>query len=268
MEGQGAVDPLVTQRDVAASLRAYGEELAATAAAQVGDAFTSPDADRFLKSSPEAFLIGVLFTQGLAAERAWAGPYLLKERLGHFDLSRLANEPQAVQDAFQVRPALHRFVRTVPQWVSSAARRILEEYGGDASQVWPPGAHVLDVTERLLAFDGIGEKKAAMAVELLVRHFNVPLEGIECGSVAYDVHVRRVFLRTGLIDRDTPAAVRDAAIRVCPEAPGLIDLPTWLIGRETCRPRRPVCDRCRLGGVCPRHTERGVAGVGVRRVTA
>jgi len=252
---------------VAEVLRVYGEELAASAAAQVGSAFTWPEADAFLRSSPEAFLIGVLFTQGLPAERAWAGPYLLSQRLGHFDLERLARETEAVHAAFLAPPALHRFVHTVPHWVSSAAQRILDEYGGDAARIWPPGDHVLDVTERLLAFDGIGEKKAAMSVELLGRHFEVPLEGMECGTVAYDVHVRRVFLRSGLIDRDTPDDVRAAAKDACPDAPGMLDLPTWLIGRESCRPRRPACDDCRLGAVCPRLVSRDVQGVGVRRAT-
>ncbi len=258
----------MSERDVARALREHGEELASAAAAQVGDAFTWPPADAFLKSSANAFLLGVLFTQGLPAERAWAGPYLLSERLGHLDLDRLANEPEAVRAAFATAPALHRFVQTLPRWVSSAARRLLDDYEGDAAGIWPSGAHVLDVTERLLAFDGIGQKKAAMAVELLVRHFGVQLAGIDCGTVAYDVHVRRVFLRTGLIDKDTPDEVRRAAARVCPEAPGLIDLPTWLIGRETCRPKRPACERCRLGEVCPRHVDRDAPGVGVRRATS
>ncbi|MBN2404057.1 MAG: hypothetical protein JXE06_00590 [Coriobacteriia bacterium] len=258
----------MAERDLAGVLREYGAELAASAAAQVGDAFTWTDADAFLKSSPNAFLIGVLFTQGMPAERAWAGPYLLWQRLGHFDLQRLVDEPKAVHKAFMAPPALHRFVHTVPRWVCSAAQRLVEEYEADASRIWPDGSHVLDVTERLLAFDGIGEKKAAMAVELLMRHFGVRLEGVECGTVAYDVQVRRVFLRTGLIERDTPEDVRAAAARVCPEAPGQIDLPVWLIGRETCRPRRPACDRCRLTDVCPRLVERDARGVGVRPETS
>ena len=218
-----------------------------------------------MKSSPEAFLLGVLFTQGITAERAWAGPYLLRERLGTLDVAYLAEHPDEVAVAVAVAPALHRFVKTVPRWVSMAAARLLTEYGGSARAIWPDGSHVLDVTERLLAFDGIGEKKAAMAVELLVRHFGVQLVGIECGSVAYDVHVRRVFLRSGLVDVDTPDAVRAAALRACPDAPGMIDLPAWLVGRETCRPSAPRCGECRLGEVCPRHVERRVAGVGVRR---
>ena len=251
--------------NVADILRDYGHELAAEEAAQVGGGFSGDaDADALLAGSPEAFLLGVLFTQGIPAERAWAGPYLLMVRLGHLDLARLASEPDAVAAALAMPPALHRFVHTLPRWISSASRRLLDEYAGSAARIWPEGAHVLEVTERLLAFDGIGEKKAVMAVEILRRHFGVRLAGAECGGVAYDVHVRRVFLRTGLVAGDTPELVREAARSACPEEPGVLDLATWLIGREYCRPREPRCDACRLAEACPRLVSRGVEGVGVR----
>ncbi len=250
----------------ARALRAFGDELAAAGAAQAGGAFTDlPEADALIKSSPEAFLIGVLFTQGIPAERAWAAPYLLKQRLGDLDLVRLAADEAAVSAAIAGPPALHRFVHTLPGWVSSAARRVLSEYGGSARTIWEPGTHVSEVTCRLRAFNGIGEKKAVMAVEILMRHFGVPLSGAECGSVAYDVHVRRVFLRTGLVDRDTPDAIREAARLACAEAPGTLDLAAWLVGREWCRPHMPRCEECRLAATCPRLVQRIVEGVGVRR---
>lgn len=246
------------------ALRAFGEELAAQGAAQVGGSFTDdPSADELVRTSPEAFVIGVLFTQGIPAERAWAGPYLLKKRLGHLDLHRLAEEPAAVERAIAAPPALHRFVYTMPKWIVAAARRLLAEYAGDASALWAPGSTVSEVTTRFLAFEGIGEKKAVMATEILMRHFGVRLEGAECGTVAYDVHVRRVFLRTGLVQDDSIEAVNAAARAACPAAPGTLDLATWLVGRQWCRPREPRCDECRLGEVCPRLVERGVDGVGV-----
>jgi len=250
----------------AAQLAAYGRELAAAAAAQAGGAFTDdPRADALVKSSPEAFLFGVLFTQGIPAERAWVGPYLLRERVGTLEPARLADMPEEVAAAVAAPPALHRFVRTLPRWIVSAARRLQTEYGGSAAAIWPEGSHVLEVTGRLLAFEGIGEKKAAMAVQILVRHFGVRLSGRECGAVAYDVHVRRVFLRTGMAGDDTPAAIAQAARSACPDDPGVLDLAAWLVGRDTCRPRDPKCDACRLGAVCPRLTGVQVTGVGVRR---
>lgn len=247
-------------------LGAFAEDLAAAGAAQAGGNFTDlAPADAFVKGSPEAFLIGVLFTQGIPAERAWAAPYLLSCRLGHFDLGRLAFECDAVAAAVAAPPALHRFIRTIPGWISSAAERVLRDFDGSAAKIWEPGTHVLEVHRRLLGFDGIGEKKAAMATELLRRYFGVPMIGAEHGSVAYDVHVRRVFLRSGLIEQDTPAAVATAARVACPDAPGSLDLAAWLVGRSWCRPRGPRCEACRLAPACPRLIDRSVEGVGARR---
>ncbi|MDP2181770.1 MAG: hypothetical protein Q8K99_04280 [Actinomycetota bacterium] len=250
---------------VAATLLAFGRELESEGAAQVGTSFTgNPNADALLSESPMAFLFGVLFTQGIPAERAWAGPFLLRERLGHLDLARLAGDPQAVREAVQRSPMLHRFKETLPRWVCAAARRVIDEYDSDASLIWVPGSHVLEVTERFAAFDGIGRKKAVMATEILTRHFGVELAGRECGQVAYDVQVRRVFLRAGLVECDTREAIEAAAAEVCPEAPGTLDLAAWLIGREYCRPKAPRCEACRLGEVCPHRTWLTVEGVGVR----
>lgn len=253
---------------VACELLAYGEELAALGAAQVGGRFSDVvGADEFIKSSANAFLLGVLFTQGIPAERAWAGPYLLAQRLGHFDLVRLAEDVPAIARAVAAPPALHRFVHTLPGWIASAARRLLDEYVGRADAIWPDGSGVAEVTARLQRFDGIGPKKATMAAEILMRHFGVRLTGVEQGGVAYDVHVRRVFLRTGMAERDTPEAVADAARCACPEAPGRLDLAAWLVGRDWCRPTSPLCGECRLGPVCPQLVERRVTGVGSREVS-
>ena len=131
-------------------------------------------------------------------------------------------------------------------------------------RIWPAGDHVIEVTERLSAFDGIGRKKAVMAAEILTRHFGVQLEGRESGQVAYDVQVRRVFLRSGIAAEDSVEAIEVAAALACPRTPGTLDLPAWLIGRQTCRPRSPRCDDCRIGSVCPRLVALNPEGVGVR----
>ena len=39
-------------------------------------------------------LSGVLFDQGIPAERAWAAPYLLRQRMGHLDPARIARDPE------------------------------------------------------------------------------------------------------------------------------------------------------------------------------
>jgi endonuclease III len=56
------------------------------------------------------------------------------------------------------------------------------------------------------------------------------------GDIAYDVHVRRVFLRTGLASRDEVTHMVVVARALNPERPGALDLPAWDVGRRWCRP--------------------------------
>jgi uncharacterized HhH-GPD family protein len=210
------------------------------------------EANRFLAHDAFAFLVAVICDQGITAERAWAAPLELRRRIGHWDLERIANEPEVIASAFALRPALHRMVEKVPSWVSLASRRVLDDYGGDAATIWSDEPTAADLQQRLDAFEGIGQKKAAMAVEILERDLGVPLRKLDGSDVAYDVHVRRVFLRTGIAKVDSSAHMIDAARELHPMRPGELDSPAWAIGRRWCRPSEPLCGDCPLGVVCPR----------------
>lgn len=256
-KGRGGGDG---REPVVGALLEYARELQSQHAAQEGTRFTDiPAANRLIENDPNAFLVGVLFTQGVPAERAWAGPYLLGQRLGsgpeldRLDLAAVAAmDFEALAGLFAAKPALHRFKREMARYVQAAARRILEEYAGDASRMWSDAPSARELQERLAAFDGIGQKKAAMTVELLARHFGVRVSDPSGSDVAGDVHVRRVMYRTGLSESDDAKAAIEAARRVHPEHPGALDLACWLIGRHWCHPSGPNHEECRLGHACPR----------------
>lgn len=252
-------------RGVAEALLRYGRELDRTRAAQVGDGFTGrPEVDAYLESDPNAFLIGALFTQGIRAELAWAGPYELRRRLGHLDLRRLAEcDPADLEQVFAAPPALHRFRSTLPRYIVGTARILVQRWDGDARRLWSDEPTAAELRERLLSLPGMGHKKAAMTTELLIRRFGARVREQGETAVAYDVHVRRVMLRAGLVERDRREDMERAARDISPGRPGLIDLPLWLVGRSWCRPREPRCGECRLAEACPRLTERGAEGVGV-----
>lgn len=184
------------------------------------------------------------------------GPYELKKRLGHLDPWRMRNQIDEVRAAVAERPALHRYVAIMAEAIVKAADRLCSIYGGDASRIWAEGSSAAEVDSRFRAFHRVGPKKAAMAVELLVSHFGVELIDLSGSNVAYDVHVRRVFLRAGLVDVDDIAVVTAAARRLSPERPGLLDLPTWLIGRGWCHASSPNCSKCPLTVACPKLTTR------------
>jgi uncharacterized HhH-GPD family protein len=164
--------------------------------------FTSDvEANQLLFDDPFAFLLGVIFDQNYPAERAWQAPYELR-RLSHLDPARMIEEPDAVRRAISMQPALHRYVERLPMWVVSAARIVTDQYEGDAANLWRDNPTAREVQQRLDAFPGIGQKKAAMGVECLVRNLGVEIRDLEGSDIAYDIHVRRVFLRTGLAQWD------------------------------------------------------------------
>ena len=224
---------------------------------RLGFAHTA-EADALLQADPFAFLIGVILDEGIQAERAWQGPLELKNRRGHLDPWRLRSQLGAVRGAIAAPPALHRFIEVMASAVVMAAERVCTVYAGDAGRLWAPGSTAAQVDARFREFHKVGPKKAAMAVELLVSHFGIELEELSGSNVAYDVHVRRVFLRSGLVDRDDIGLVTAVARQLNPERPVLLDQPTWLIGRRWCHATAPDCPGCPLRDVCPQLTHRNV----------
>jgi endonuclease III len=88
-----------------------------------------------------------------------------------------------------------------------------------------------------------------------------PLGGVKARrklDLKPDIHVRRVFWRTGLVARNevSDKALIDAARCLAPDYPAVLDAPAWDIGRQWCRPRRPNCSDCPIGEVCRRVTDR------------
>ena len=115
----------------------------------------------------------------------------------------------------------------------------------------------VDIKKRLEEFKGISHKKAALGTLLLVRDFGVSLENLSCIDIAYDVHVRRVFLRMGLVEKDNIKEVTEKARFICKNFPGSLTLPFWVVGREYCRPQNPKCSECRLNEFCEKKIELG-----------
>lgn len=101
-------------------------------------------------------------------------------------------------------------------------------------------------------FNGIGQKKASMATNILVRDLGIQARDKSGIDVSYDMHVRRVFLRTGLAEIDDENTVIQSARELNPEYPGGLDLPIWDIGRGWCHPIEPECDECPIKNVCPK----------------
>ena len=101
-----------------------------------------------------------------------------------------------------------------------------------------------------------------MAVEILECDLKIPIQAMQGSDIAYDIHVRRVFLRTGLADRDDMEHMVDVARKLYPGRPGALDDPAWRIGMQWCHPKIPECDACPITAVCQKFIYRadGIKG--------
>jgi len=212
-------------------------------------------ADRLLNDldcHPHAFVLGCVMDRQIRAEKAWIIPYRVRQKLGNFEINRLSSLSEADVRRLMAKPEpLHRFVDGMSTFFYSGIRRIAEQYQGDASKIWSDTPSSGEVVYRFLEFDGIGPKIASMAANILAREFKVPFRDYYSIDISAYVHVRRVFGRLGLASPD--ATVQQLIFRaraLHPQFPGLLDSPSWEIGRNWCRPNNPRCQSCYMKPGC------------------
>ncbi len=128
-----------------------------------------PEVNSFLAEDPNALLLGVLYDSQYQTQRAFAIPFVLRGRLGHLEMSRLATEEDRVRDAFLTKPALHRFPNRFATLTSRLAGSITESYGGDSSQIWRESMSVDDLAVRLMALPAFGPQKTDWTIGMLGR---------------------------------------------------------------------------------------------------
>jgi endonuclease-3 len=136
-------------------------------------------------------------------------------------------------DVFQEEIRSTGFFRNKTRSVISFARSLVEVHGGIV-----PGT-----MDELVRLAGIGRKTANV---ILGSGFRVN-EGI-----AVDTHVKRVSQRLELSDQDDPDKIERDLMKLVPQD-GWTEFSLRMIqhGRYRCSARRPQCDGCSLGGLCP-----------------
>jgi uncharacterized HhH-GPD family protein len=137
------------------------------------------DADELLAKDPLALLIGMLLDQQIPLEKAFAGPYVLKERLGgQLDAAQIAGyEPEAFAALCSVPPAIHRFPRAMAARVQTLCKIVIDDYAGDAGAVWETAKDGQDLLKRLAALPGFGKQKAQIFLALLGKQRGVAVKG-------------------------------------------------------------------------------------------
>lgn len=214
------------------------------------------EADLFLRTNAFAFLMAACTDRGASAfERVWKMPLRLKRHLSHLEASKFAVMTEGeIENALLSLTPKPRFPATFAKTIKQLAILVTHELGGNARLFWE-GQSVRQVKARLMNLWGVGPGIANMTIRIL--HDDLDWdpgpEGLRDIDVKADVHVKRVFYRSGLTsspsDEYEPVRVARA---LSPRFPGALDRPAWGIGRDWCRPQAPNCRACRLGAVCPR----------------
>jgi endonuclease III len=224
----------------------------------VGDDARWTKAKRLLLKNGFAFLLGVIYDQSQKAEVAWRYPYLLQKSLGHLEPKMIAAITLTdLDNSFMNTQPRLRYWRMASARTLRAAEMVCTKYDSDAHQIWlKDSPSPREMQRRFDEFDGIAQKKASMATNILIRDLRwVTVEDRSEIDVSYDRHVRRVFLRAGLVDADNQDVIVHKARALAPDYPGALDLPAWIIGRNFCSNDSPQCGSCRLSTPCGKRTE-------------
>ena len=149
-----------------------------------------PDADALLSRDPLALLLGMLLDQQIPMEKAFRGPAVLLERLGHLDAAQIAEaDPEGFAAVMAQPPAVHRFPGSMAKRVQELCRALVEHHGGRAEAVWEEAADgtsdAAEVLRRLQGLPGFGTQKAQIFLALLGKQCGVTPDGWREAAGAY-----------------------------------------------------------------------------------
>ncbi|NQX12853.1 Fe-S cluster assembly protein HesB [Microbacteriaceae bacterium VKM Ac-2855] len=144
-------------------------------------------ADELLSADPLALLIGMLLDQQVAMETAFGGPAKIRDRLGSFSASVIAEQDDAAfAEVCKTPPAVHRYPGSMAGRIQTLCRTLVDEWNGEAAELWtrddPDGPTVL---KRLKALPGFGDQKARIFLALLGKQYGFAGAGWREAAGAY-----------------------------------------------------------------------------------
>jgi uncharacterized HhH-GPD family protein len=132
-----------------------------------------PKACKLLASDPFALLMGFAIDQQVPVQKAFAGPLVLKQRVGTLAPKKLAELD--LGEAFREKPAIHRFPGAMADRVRELAGVVADEYRGDASRIWTEAKDADDLRRRLGSLPGYGPMKITALGSVLAKRFGVKI---------------------------------------------------------------------------------------------
>jgi uncharacterized HhH-GPD family protein len=131
----------------------------------------SDDANALIATDPMALLVGFALDQQVPVQKAFAGPLVLRERLGTLDAETLADAD--LEPVFRERPAIHRFPGAMARRVQALAAHVRDTYDGDAARVWSDAPDGAALRANIAGLPGFGEMKVKALGSVLAKRFDV-----------------------------------------------------------------------------------------------
>jgi uncharacterized HhH-GPD family protein len=164
----------------------------------VGTLYITGDeaADGLLNTDGNALLFGMLLDQQVPMEWAFTGPATLEQRLGHLDPAKIAAmDVDEFVEVCRQKPAIHRFPASMGKRIHAVACALVDDYGGDAANIWADVSSGAELYQRLRALPGYGDEKSKIFVAILAKTQGVAPEGWQDAA--------------GKFGDDTPRSVAD-----------------------------------------------------------
>lgn len=187
-------------------------------------------------SDPFRTLIRTLLSQNTSYKNEMKAYRALEEEIG-VEPEKLANADLELIEKC-VRPAGQQRQRAVR--IKQVSELVLERYGGDLRPLLnsrPPE----EARRELMTLPGVGRKTADIVLLFCAGRPVFPV----------DRHIKRIFVRLGLVGREDYEECRSLAERsLRPEDYLFAHLAFIRFGREVCRARNPSCRSCPLADLC------------------
>lgn len=196
-------------------------------------------------------MIALCGNRMIAYERAWALPRMMMQRSGFDDSLEMCVRLSVdeLESVIRQPPCGHRLPGRIAVAMSGTAHIIESQCHGDARNLYQE-QDVVTVLRRLEALPGYGRKLARLALRIILLDWGGDVAGDRAAlDVTPDLHVCRVLERLGLIERADPGLAIEAARRLSPDAPYLVD-GAFALGTTVCG-ARPRCEECPLRTQCP-----------------
>jgi uncharacterized HhH-GPD family protein len=168
------------------------------------------EADQLLTEDDNALLIGMVLDQQVPMEKAFSGPLVIAQRMGgQLDVAAVAAMSEDDFVALCSRPpAIHRFPAAMAKRVRQLCQVLIEDYGGQATNIWKDARSGNEVKANLERLPGFGSDKAAIFTAVLGKLRGITPDGwrVAAGYYGEPDTFRSV---ADIIDADSLQKVRE-----------------------------------------------------------